>query len=463
MRDRLESGPSPLADEIPKVRDLTVLLRGSIYSGLIPPPHTGEPYPVRQVMEFALDLAEVLLVNGANARETEVAVVAVTTTWHLAPLEMEVTAAAVRLQYLPKGAEPVTEMRVIRSSASNLTVVDRLYKLVERITRGDFTLVNARRELRRIEHAGPRWPWPLRLFATGFLGFLLSFLAGGSLLSATWAFLLVTVVTSVAHTWEKWSPPPFFLTALQAALGMTWGTVVLSLGWLNAGETATMVAPLIVLLLPHPQIVACAQDAITGFREPANARVLSIVMIVMAVLLGMPAGLVVTQSWFHVQVNPSAIRLVPLSAFTAIGVSMAAAGANAIGQSVSVRMVPIAVVAAGGASAFQGMFLAAGFTSLFATFLAAVFLGMLSTILAYPLKTSATVLEVPAFCGALLPSLAVAESLLNVVGQSPNSGLQLATALLSTLSIGAGLVLGGYFVTPVVRRAASRRVPLGMG
>ncbi|MDO4919607.1 threonine/serine exporter family protein [Kocuria sp.] len=436
--------------------DIRALLHGSIYSGLTPSPRAHQ-YPAMQVMSFALDLAQVMLSNGANSREAEVAVVAVTATWELAPLEMETTADAVRLQYMPDGEAPVTEMRIIRGITSNLTVVDRIYKLVDAIVRHGMGIDDARATLADVEGSGARWSWGWRLLATGVLGFMLCLLAGGDLRAAPWAFALVLAVTSVAHLLERLSPPSFFLVVAQSSLGIMAGSVVLSLGWLTAAQTATMVAPLIVLLLPHPLIVSCAQDAITGFREPANARVLSIVLTVLGVLLGMPAGLVITQSWFHLHVDPSAIRLVPLGAVGAVIASTVAAAANTIGQGVAARMIPYTLVLAALTGTLQHALTAAGFTALFATFVSAAVLGAICTILAYPLKTSSTVLAVPAFCGALLPSLAVADSLLNLVGQTPDAGLQLATALLSTLSIGAGLVLGSYVGTPFVKRAAARR------
>lgn len=132
------------------------------------------------------------------------------------------------------------------------------------------------------------------------------------------------------------------------------------------------------------------------------------------------------------------------------------AAANTIGQGVAARTIPCTLVLAALTGTLQHALTAAGFTSLFATFVSAAALGAICTVLAYPLKTSPTVRAVPAFCGALLPSLAVAESLLNLVGQSPNAELQLATALLSTLSIGAGLVLSSSVGTPFVNRAAAK-------
>lgn len=197
----LELGPPttssfPLIDGAPRIttaaqkRDIRTLLRGSLYSGLVPHP-PPEQYPISEVMGFALDLAEAMLRAGANGRDTEVAVVAITATWELAPLELEITTAAVRLQYSPAGEAPITEMRIVRNIGSDLSALSRIYRLVDEIVAGDIDMAGASRRLDIIESLGPRWSAPYFLLANGVLGITLSFLAGGDWRSAIGAFVLV--------------------------------------------------------------------------------------------------------------------------------------------------------------------------------------------------------------------------------------------------------------------------------
>lgn len=462
----LELGPPttssfPLIDGAPRIttaaqkRDIRTLLRGSLYSGLVPRP-PPEQYPISEVMGFALDLAEAMLRAGANGRDTEVAVVAITATWELAPLELEITTAAVRLQYSPAGEAPITEMRIVRNIGSDLSALSRIYRLVDEIVAGDIDMAGASRRLDIIESLGPRWSAPYFLLANGVLGITLSFLAGGDWRSAIGAFVLVLAAMGAGLVISRYAVPSFFTVAAQSAIGLALGTTTLALGWLSPGQTASAVAPLLVLLLPHPAIVAFAQDAITGFRDPANARGLSIALVVLGVLLGMPAGLVITSSWFHVEVDPTRIELVPLTLPWALLASTVAALANAVGQGAAGRTMPMIAVAAAVTSCAQRAFLAFGFTALFATFAAATVLGVICTLAAARMRTAVLVLAVPAYCGALLPALAVAYSLLNLVAGTPQAGYDFATAMLSTLGIGAGLVLGTQLATPSVRRLVAR-------
>ena len=170
----------------------------------------------------------------------------------------------------------------------------------------------------------------------------------------------------------------------------------------------------------------------------------------------MPAGLVITSSWFHVEVDPTRIELVPLTLPWALLASTVAALANAVGQGAAGRTMPMIAVAAAVTSCAQRAFLAFGFTALFATFAAATVLGVICTLAAARMRTAVLVLAVPAYCGALLPALAVAYSLLNLVAGTPQAGYDFATAMLSTLGIGAGLVLGTQLATPSVRRLVAR-------
>lgn len=461
----LELGPPtpsafPLIDGAPRFttaaqkRNLRVLLRGSLYSGLVPHP-PAEQYPISEVMGFALDLGAAMLRCGANGRDTEVAVVAVTATWELAPLELEITTSAVRLQYSPAGEAPITEMRIVRDFGYDLAALARIYRLVDEIVAGRLDMAHASRRLDVIEGMGPRWPVWAQLAAMGVLGIMLSFLAGGDWRSALGAFVLVIVAMSTGRAIARQAVPTFFTVAAQSAIGVALGTTTLALGWLSAAQTASMVGALLVLLLPHPAIVAFAQDAITNFRDPANARALSIALVVFGVLLGMPAGLVVT-SWFHTEVDPSRIVLVPLTLPFALLASTIGALANAVGQGAAGRMLPMIAVASAVTACVQRAFVGLGFSALFATFAAATVLGVICTLAAARMRTAVLVLAVPAYCGALLPALTVAYSLLNLVAGTPQAGYEFATAMFSTLAIGAGLVLGTLVATPTVRRLVTR-------
>jgi uncharacterized membrane protein YjjB (DUF3815 family) len=100
---------------------------------------------------------------------------------------------------------------------------------------------------------------------------------------------------------------------------------------------------------------------------------------------------------------------------------------------------------------------AVGVPLLAATFLVATLLGALGTVVAARLRVSATAIAVPAFCGSLLPSLAVASALLNSMAGTDGATGAFVGAMATTLAIGAGLVLGSLLATPQARRHLRRR------
>ncbi|WIB36237.1 threonine/serine exporter family protein [Curtobacterium sp. MCJR17_043] len=136
---------------------------------------------------------------------------------------------------------------------------------------------------------------------------------------------------------------------------------------------------------------------------------------------------------------------------------MVSAGANCFVQQASARVIPVAVVLSVAAGAALWQLKAFGLPLLGATFLASVLLGVLSTYAAVRMRTAVAAIAVPAFCGALLPGVAVSNALLNVMSGSSSSVLDFGSAVTVALAIGAGLVLGGLFATPGgTSRPASR-------
>jgi uncharacterized membrane protein YjjB (DUF3815 family) len=167
---------------------------------------------------------------------------------------------------------------------------------------------------------------------------------------------------------------------------------------------------------------------------------------------GIPAGLAVTARFADIEVDPTNITLQALPLWLSLISSFAAASANSIAQGSTARMIPITIGVAlvGNLSLFTLRQL--GLPLMGATFVAATLLGALSTVAAARLRTAATVIAVPAFCGSLLPSLAVASSLLNFMAGNDGAEVDFVFSMLTTLAIGAGLVLGSLLATPGARR-----------
>ncbi|MBO1755955.1 threonine/serine exporter family protein [Allobranchiibius sp. CTAmp26] len=439
-------------------RDARDLLRGSIYDGVtfrVTP--ANQHYSAREILNFCLDLGELMLTAGADTRSVEVAVVAVCSTWNLLPMEIDLASESIYLMYTPADGQPIVTMRVIRTETSDLGRVDRLHRVVEQVVLEGTGLAEATRSLSGVAQLPPRWGPQVMTVATAVLAVSVALQCGGSPRAALAAFLLVCVVTEVSLLLSRRGLPAFFAAGAQAAIAGAFATVAIYTELLTAGGAAASLAACLVLLLPHASIVTFGRDAITGFKATAASRSIGIGLVIMGILFGLQLGLSLTRE-LPVQVDPTDIRLHPLGLGLAALASAIAASANCIAQGSAARVIPAAALACVLAQLVLRGCLHAGLGNTEATFLAATALGAACTWWAARQHTSATVYAVPAFCGALLPALPVADSLLNLVAHTPNSGWRLAIAVLSTLSIGAGLVMGGLLATGGARRVVRSRV-----
>lgn len=436
-----------------ELRDVRARLRGTIYEGTTPEHGIGgDLYSPRQIVDFCLDLGDVMLSSGADVRSTEVAIVAVSTKWNLAPLELDITGTAITIQYAPAGHNPLVKTRVIYAEGSNLHRLSLVYQIVDDLLHDDRDMTEAVAGLVDVLKSPPRWPSWLTDLAMGLLGVSVTLQAGGTWQAAVGAFVVMIGIMTSGRGLTARGIPQFFVIGLQAAATATLGTLGIWAGLLRPGGAAAMVAAVVVLVLPHPTIVTWAQDAISGFRSMAVGRALVIGLIVAGVVCGIPAGLAVTARFVAIEVDPTNITLQALPLWLSLISSFAAASANSIAQGSTARMIPITIGVAlvGNLSLFTLRQL--GLPLMGATFVAATLLGALSTVAAARLRTAATVIAVPAFCGSLLPSLAVASSLLNFMAGTDGAEVDFVFSMLTTLAIGAGLVLGNLLATPGARR-----------
>jgi len=436
-----------------ELRDVRARLRGTIYEGTTPEHGIGgDLYSPRQIVDFCLDLGDVMLSSGADVRSTEVAIVAVSTKWNLAPLELDITGTAITIQYAPAGVNPLVKTRVIYAEGSNLHRLSRVYQIVDDLLHDDRDMTEAVAGLVEVLKSPPRWPSWMTDLAMGLLGVSVTLQAGGTWQAAVGAFVVMIGIMTSGRGLTARGIPQFFVIGLQAASTAALGTLGIWAGLLTPGGAAALVAAVVVLVLPHPTIVTWAQDAISGFRSMAVGRALVIGLIVAGVVCGIPAGLAVTARFADIEVDPTNITLQALPLWLSLISSFAAASANSIAQGSTARMIPITIGVAlvGNLSLFTLRQL--GLPLMGATFVAATLLGALSTVAAARLRTAATVIAVPAFCGSLLPSLAVASSLLNFMAGNDGAEVDFVFSMLTTLAIGAGLVLGSLLATPGARR-----------
>ncbi|GAA3341151.1 hypothetical protein GCM10017714_23900 [Curtobacterium pusillum] len=441
------------------IRDARARLRGTLYEHVTPDTRPLEQYSPVQIVDFCLDLAEVMLASGADTRSVETAVVAVSTKWNLAPLDLDFSGSSVTIQYAPADAPPLVKVRTVQSDGSDLDRLARANQIVDDLVHDERDMTSAVSALVAVLRLPPRWPRWMADVGLSILGISISMQAGGGWRAGLGAFVLMLGIIVSGRWLTGRGFPQFFVSGAQGAVASAIGTLAIWAGVLHPGQAATMVAALVVLLLPHPSLVTWAQDAISGFRAMAVARAFYIGLVIAAIVVGVPAGIAVTK-WLSIEVDPSGIVTQTLPLWASLLLTVVSAAANCFVQQASARVIPVAVVFSVAAGAALRGLRELGIPLLGATFLAAVLLGVLATIAAARMRTAVAAISVPAFCGALLPGVAVSNALLNVMSGSSSAALDFVAAVSVALAIGAGLVLGGLVATPGARRALrrSRRV-----
>lgn len=186
----------------------------------------------------------------------------------------------------------------------------------------------------------------------------------------------------------------------------------------------------------------------------ALSRALIIALLVAGIVCGVPAGIALTRG-LDIEVDPT-LTLTSLPLWISLLLTCLSASANCFVQGASARIIPIAVVASLVAALALFTFRTIGLPVLGATFLAAAVLGALSTVAAARLRTSASVIAVPGFCGALLPGIPVSAALLDFMAGTAGAAVDFVGAVSIALGIGAGLVLGGLVATPGARLSSRR-------
>jgi len=457
------AGPRPGRPGRPRVRkvaqhdlrDARARLRGTIYEDVEPDARPREQYSAVQIVDFCLDLAEVMLASGADTRSVETAVVAVSTKWNLAPLDLDFSGSSVTIQYAPADAPALVKVRTVTSDGSDLDRLARANQIVDDLVHGERDMTSAVNALVAVLRMPPRWPTWLADVGLSVLGTSIAMQAGGGWRAGIGAFVLMFGIILSGRWLTGRGFPQFFVSGAQGAVASALGTLAIWADVLEPAGAATMVAALVVLLLPHVSLVTWAQDAISGFRSMAVARAFYIGLVIAAIVVGVPAGIAVTH-WLSIEVDPSGIVLTPLPLWASLSLTVVSAAANCFVQQTSARVIPVAVVFSVAAGAFLWALRQFGLPLLGATFVAAVLLGVLSTIAAARMRTAVAAIAVPAFCGALLPGVAVSNALLNFMSGTSTAALDFVSAVTVALAIGAGLVLGGLFATPGARRALRR-------
>lgn len=184
--DRLRQNEGTLLDR----------LYGTAYESVsFPPPRDFEDGQAAETLRFVLHLGRELFLAGSSTRDIQTAVVAVTATWGMQNLEVDISGRSLQVQYAPPRRAPVVMLIVLGSEDTrDLSRLTALERLTVRIVATRLAPADARAALDRLVAAPTRWPWWFTLGGGAVLAAMLCVLASGTARAALPVRL--TLVTS---------------------------------------------------------------------------------------------------------------------------------------------------------------------------------------------------------------------------------------------------------------------------
>ena len=415
----------------------------------------------RRVLEFCLDLAELLLGYGAGTAEVEASVIAagVALGMPATELDLDITYSSVVVAYAPRGDEPMTALRVMRRSSRDHSKLVAAHGLVTDLVAGRLSRQDAFARLAEIRQARKPWSRWLVTLAWGGLAAAAAVRFGGTLASAVAAFGASCAVDRIGREFAVRRVPGFFLSGLGAVLATG---IAVGLRALDAPvQPNIVVAGGLVVLLPGLGFVAAMQDGIRGFPVTAVARLFAVTLATVAIISGVALALRLGDAAGQSLVIRNAGTGGPL---TDLAVGTAATGGGAFCAAVAYRLpgrllLPTALLGALGYLVLSSAQTVVANTAL-ATAVGCVAVGLVGRIVALRRLAPPIALVVPAV-SPLLPGLALFEAMRALTQASSASVTTGIVGLLGAatvaLGIGAGVVLGDQLAAPIERGLGNSR------
>lgn len=438
-----------LAESSPPTQAMSLLgrLAGTPYANPIGRDETAED--IRSALGFVLDLGEALYRFGATALEVESSAIAVTASFKIDDVEVDVTNQSLILNYAPVDGSGYTLSRVVRSWSQNFAGLAALHRLVTDIAAGEITQAEAQAEFDEITRKPKPFPKWVALLAAGvFAGLFVAYL-GGSWLEAMLSLASTLLVMWTIGVLGRGRVPEFFTT-------MAGGFIATSVAfWVAVLEVpvapSMVVAGGLMMLLPSARFVSAVQDGINGFPLTAAGRFVSASLSYSAMVAGIVAAVVLADKFGMaelniVEVQPSTLPIIAVGAIV-----MCAAGADAIVEQSEKRLLlPTALVSLAG---YAGYTIATEFGAgpRLTPAIAATVIGAAARAVALRMGAPQLVIAVPAIL-FLLPGLAIFRSMYAIAmdsGAIVDGLVGMFNASMVIMAIAAGVALGDTIARPL--------------
>ena len=443
------------------------LLRRTPYRHTRIPGEAAEDTQVREALDLAVRVGELMLRCGAGAPQVQGSVAAVAAAGGVDVLEIDITLQSLLVQATSATGRPHTLLRVVRQTRHDYARLVAVHHLVESLAAREVDVEEASARLREIKRHPRNFPvWAVSV-ASALLASAVAVMIGASALAAVATVLVVLAVAGVNRLHGRLALPEFYANAVNAFVatllaGSLYAVSAAAGLGLRERDFAYIVAGGIVAMLPGRTMASAIEDVLFGFPLTGAGRLLAVFLSLFGLVIGISAGLSVMLSLTTLLgsdfVSPDVLDLRPDQA----PVLAALGGALVVGLSGAVTvqsrrrlLMPTGVlaVAAAAVAALLDRVLSIGIIT--STGLAAVALGVVGRLVAGRLDAPSMVVVVPASF-ALLPGLTIFRGLYELVAQGSALGsLSIQAGLTTLLSAGAvllaiatGTVLGEILATP---------------
>ena len=465
-RPRMIRGDSP-TEPMPMVD----LLRRTPYRHTRIPGEAAEDRQVREALDLAVRVGELMLRSGAGAPQVQGSVAAVAAAGGVDLVEVDITLQSLLVQATSATGRPHTLLRVVRQTRHDYARLVAVHHLVESLVAREVDVEEASARLREIKRHPRNFPaWAVAV-ASALLASAVAVMIGASALAAVATVLVVLAVAGVNRLHGRLALPEFYANAVNAfvatllAGGLYAVSAAAGLG-LRERDFAYIVAGGIVAMLPGRTMASAIEDVLFGYPLTGAGRLLSVVLALTGLVIGIATGLSAMLSISEMVdadfVPPSVLDLTVsqanLVAALAGAVVVGLAGAVTV-QSRRRLVLPIGALSLTAAVVAAGLTRAVGIGPIMATGVAAIVIGLLGGLVAQRMNAPSMVLAVPASF-ALLPGLTIFRGLYELVVSASDNGLlsiqsgitTLLGAFAVLLAIATGTVLGDVLASPWGRR-----------
>ncbi len=400
-----------------------------------------------EIITVALRLGVMMLEAGFDTRAAINAMTGCARALGMADLSVTALGRTMMASHVSERGVPITMTRAATTIDSfDLHRMGRLHQVLAEMLREDVDVKRASDLMDQLEQEPSPWPWWVVVLGGMVLAASITLQTGGSLLAAALASGCLLLVNRFGALLDRIGLPRAFSVSGQAALAVLLGVLLNVCGLATISASAAIIATGLVLLLPIPQIVQAAQDAINTYYVTAGAGVTRVLVLVSMTTRG---GTLARSHVGGVNATGAAFatRPGPLELWLVIGACMV----GALGNAVFMRGGPRLLLPAAGAGALTGIVNVvlqrhASLDPTLAVGIAALVLGVVSGLSSGYLRIPSTELCIVGIAGALLPGLDVYWIIVSEVFKFSGAGEAFLRALVAVLVIGPSVVLGMWLV-----------------